>query len=811
MRWILITLLIINVVFSSFAQPVYLIQPTGSGGFESGSTFSANGWNTVLPSTQYWRIGTAASGYSGSRGVYWGTSTSCTYTTTTSRTGHFYRDVVIPTTASNVTLSWSMKGNGQINFDRLLVYIAPTSVTPVANVPVSPSTTISGASLIYTQSAFFSSYLTQSVLLSGVAGTTVRLIFTWQNNATSGTLPPIAIDNISLSYVSTICLGMPSAGTVSSSVSSGCTPYYSNLTLVGATSSIGITYQWQKSIDNFTWSDISGETSSYCYTYVAASAYYRCKVTCSNSGQTSYAPSVLLSVSAPVSISGVDTSCLGYYSTLTGLPSGGIWTSSNSSVATVSSLGTLSPVTVGTTVITYLFAGCYGTKTVRIVPLPSTIVGPSTICEFDSATFTSSPIGGMWSSSAPGIFTVNSAGRAVGISTGNATITYKFSGFCRSVKPITIKQSPDTIAGVGSICSGSSMSYTSLTIGGSWISSDTIVGIVNSVGTFTAISSGNTVISYVLPNGCGVSRAVTVNILPSSILGDSVICENETVFVSSYPSGGTWKSSDTEIAKVNGFGTVEGISSGTAQITYELPTGCRATEVVTVLPSPSSITGPNSICKGSMTVLSCGTIGGIWSSSNVATASVSSLGNVSGLNAGDIMISYTLSNNCYSTHSFAVYDLPKPIINSSIYGPSLFVAPYSSHEWRLNGSIIPFSGMNIIYPTVPGNYSVRVTDSNGCQDTALGYQVLPDWLIAKDLCAFDYTDIFPNPVSDFVYVKTILGSYLISVSDLNGREVSQLQNKSIIDLRSLAPGNYILTIFDENRKLIKIKYISKIN
>ena len=84
------------------AQTTTVISPTGAGGFELGTDFPSNGWTVVSPATQFWRVGTAAAGYTGTRGAYWGTALSNTYATGTSRTGHFYRDVTIPAGATNV-------------------------------------------------------------------------------------------------------------------------------------------------------------------------------------------------------------------------------------------------------------------------------------------------------------------------------------------------------------------------------------------------------------------------------------------------------------------------------------------------------------------------------------------------------------------------------------------------------------------------------------------------------------------------------------------------------------------------------------
>ena len=54
------------------------------------------------------------------------------YTNTTSNTSHFYRDVTVPAGETAITLSFQLKVTGESGFDRLLVYTAPTSVTPDA-------------------------------------------------------------------------------------------------------------------------------------------------------------------------------------------------------------------------------------------------------------------------------------------------------------------------------------------------------------------------------------------------------------------------------------------------------------------------------------------------------------------------------------------------------------------------------------------------------------------------------------------------------------------------------------------------------
>lgn len=91
------------------------------------------------------------------------------------------------------------------------------------------------------------------------------------------------------------CTGTPVAGTTQSTAASVCTGANFTLSLSGAANNPGITYQWQSSPDNITWTDISGATNTTFIAQQTSSTYYRCKLTCTNSG--------LFAFSSPVQVS----------------------------------------------------------------------------------------------------------------------------------------------------------------------------------------------------------------------------------------------------------------------------------------------------------------------------------------------------------------------------------------------------------------------------------------------------------------------------------------------------------------------------
>ena len=196
--------LLINCLILSFigASQTLLIDPSNEGGFELPGGLTGNGWTPVNSTVNNWFVSGVAIPFSGSNSAFISNTNGITYsyTNTVTQTSHFYRDITVPSGNMAINLKFNYKSVGELNFDRLLVYVAPTSVTPVANVPASSNTSITGATLIYTDFTQVNSYqLVNLFLPASLSGTTFRLIFTWQNDNTSGAVTtPVSIDDIYL-------------------------------------------------------------------------------------------------------------------------------------------------------------------------------------------------------------------------------------------------------------------------------------------------------------------------------------------------------------------------------------------------------------------------------------------------------------------------------------------------------------------------------------------------------------------------------------------------------------------------------------
>jgi hypothetical protein len=93
------------------------------------------------------------------------------------------------------------------------------------------------------------------------------------------------------------CSGTPAPGNTLASLNPVCPGLSTTLTLQTVTTGSGVTYQWQSSPDNSTWTDVASANSS-SYTTTVAGIYYRAKVTCSAGPVTGFSNSLNVTVEA---------------------------------------------------------------------------------------------------------------------------------------------------------------------------------------------------------------------------------------------------------------------------------------------------------------------------------------------------------------------------------------------------------------------------------------------------------------------------------------------------------------------------------
>ena len=446
--------------------------------------------------------------------------------------------------------------------------------------------------------------------------------------------------------------------------------------------------------------------------------------------------------------------CTSLTTTATESTSGGTWSSSNTAYATINSSGVITGVSTAgannrTVNISYtLGTGCYATGTFSVRQNPSIITGiSSSICPGSGVALSDSITGGAWACTPTSIATVNAAGVLTGVSNGTAVVSYTQNS-CTVTKSVTVSSGAaiSPITGTLSMCTLANSSLSDATAGGTWSSSATSIATVDpTYGVVTGVSPGNASIVYT-SSGCSTSATVTVNI-PAAITGGStMICYssntnlNNTITYSDATGGGTWYSSATSVATINGSGIVTPVaSSGTFNVSYAR-SGCTVNAAtVTVTTNPlAQITAPQAgMCVGATLTMTETVTGGVWTSSSTSLATVSP---ITSTTAGVTGVSY----GGLSTPAYITYTLGSCYAYKSAY--SLTFAPVSGSSSVCNGSTTTYTDA-----TTAGNWYCRnVTGTASIVSGVLTASVTGTVLISYGSAGCYSTDpvtINPNPAA----------------------------------------------------------------
>ena len=465
-------------------------------------------------------------------------------------------------------------------------------------------------------------------------------------------------------------------------------------------------------------------------------------------------------------ISGASLVCVGSTTILSETITGGVWSSSNPGVATItSSGGVVTGVSGGTALISYAVTSCstvYTTYLVRVNPSPATITGTANTCGVLPVTLSDATSGGIWTSSDTAVAGIDSvSGTFIGINPGTATISYTMPGGCYATLPVTIYAPPAMITGATEICTGSSSTLSNAVTGGTWSSSDaSIAPIISTLGLMTGLSNGTAVITYTITGGCSVFTPVKISSRPGAIVGPSSMCAISSITFTDTVSGGRWYSSIPIVATIDTTsGFTRAWTTGVALITYATGSSCFATKSISVIATPSPISGDTMVCVGASATLTDTSTGGTWTSNNISVATIgASSGTLVGVSAGTAIITYSLSSGCNVTQIIGISALPVATITATTdcggY-TTMSTLGTDAYLWAPSaGLACPTCSAITVNPVSTTVYTVTATSTEGCVSVSTqsvdgnrisGYisfsGVLPDTLDARVwLIQFDATD-----------------------------------------------------------------------
>ena len=288
---------------------------------------------------------------------------------------------------------------------------------------------------------------------------------------------------------------------------------------------------------------------------------------------------------------------------------------------------------------------------------------------------------------------------------------------------------------------------------------------------------------------------------PTAINGNDTVCRGAgytytvpavtgaTSYTWIVPTG--WTGSST----TNSITLVTGKTSDTIRVAANFLCGTSTVTIKRVYVNPLPVISPSGtvkICNGDSASFTA-TTGTAYrwqqAGTNIAGATNASY---TAHTAGLYTVAVTATNGCVDTSltdTLIVRTLPIPVI--AVSGAILSTGTYATYQWSRNGTAIT-GAINPTYTMVilSGNYTVSVTDTNGCSGISAPYT--PS-VSVQTLNGKGNVKIYPNPVQDWLYITTD-EPVNVTISSIDGRLVSSYNEAKRINVSSFASGVYILRI-----------------
>lgn len=397
---------------------------------------------------------------------------------------------------------------------------------------------------------------------------------------------------------------------------------------------------------------------------------------------------------------------------------------------------------------------------------------------------------------------------------------------CSSIAVVVNPLPTPSIAGQNSVCSNSNGVIYSVANSGntfSWtINGGTIASGQNtnsiSVNWGTAGSGTATITETNPSSNCSKTVSLNVNINASlnptiTASGSTSICQGQSVVLDASAgfSSYLWSNGDTTQ-------TITVSNSGTFSVSVTSANGCSGSSssplTVTVNPNPSAIISPAGVitlCQGDSTILtaaSAGIASYLWSNGETTQTILVS-------DSGTYSLVVTDTNGCSATSAtktVVLNQLP-PTPSIAEFDGTLISSSSTGNQWYLSNVILPGDTSQNYTPTIAsGDYTVKVTDGNGCSSTSVPYNY--DVTGIEAIADEQVVSIYPNPATTIINISynDRKASFLqIKLINIAGQLIYQENIDSFtgnyskaLDIKNEAEGVYFLQIITNTNSINKM-------
>jgi gliding motility-associated-like protein len=398
------------------------------------------------------------------------------------------------------------------------------------------------------------------------------------------------------------------------------------------------------------------------------------------------------------------------------------------------------------------------------------------------------------------------ASNATGLSQGTYSVTTTDGNGCTRTDMATITQPTtlsETVSVTNVLCNGGNTGTATVNAGGG-TSPYTYLWSAGgqTAATATGLSLGTYTVTVTDNNGCVVNNVAVINQpaqLTDAITNIDVLCNGGNTGTATVVTAGGMGSYSYQWNNGQTNATAIGLSLGTYSVTITDANGCSISGSVGVTQPAalsSSITVTDVLCNGGNTGTASVLISGgmvpytySWSNGNTTAAST-------GMAAGIYFVTATDSNGC-SILDTAIVNQPL-VLSNAISTTNVLCNGDSSGTASISvsGGMVPYNYLwtngvttSSVSGLIAGNYSVTVTDSNGCYIT-VPISVTQPALLSHVMSSTGASCNGGNTGTAAVSVIGGVTSYTYLWSNAN--------NQSASTATGLTVGNYFVSVRDSN-------------